>query len=78
MSVGRQRHTNYPRQRLRELLESAGFTIVDVSGANLFWRLFHVPSLFAGGRLRTLLERAIALDGRAFSSANLFMTVVRP
>jgi SAM-dependent methyltransferase len=78
MSVGRRRHTNYRRQRLRELLESAGFMIVDVSGANLFWRLFHVPSLLAKGRPRALLERAIALDGRAFSSANLFMTVVRP
>jgi SAM-dependent methyltransferase len=78
MSVGRRRHTNYRRQRIRELLESAGFTVVDVSGANLFWRLFHTPSLLARGRLRALLERAIALDGRAFSTANLFMTVVRP
>jgi SAM-dependent methyltransferase/UDP-N-acetylglucosamine transferase subunit ALG13 len=78
MSVGRRRHTNYRRNQLRDLLEGTGFNVVDVSGANLLWRLFHVPSLLARGRLRVLLERAIALDGRAFSSANLFVTVAKP
>lgn len=78
MSVGRARHTNYRRRHLQQLLEGSGFTLVDVSGANLFWRLFHVPSLLVGGRLRAVLERAITLDARLFSSANLFMTVVRP
>ncbi len=77
MSLGRRWHTNYRRRRLRDLLERSGFAVVDVSGANLFWRLFHIPSLLVGGRLRTVLERGIALDARLFSRANLFVTGVR-
>jgi SAM-dependent methyltransferase len=75
MSVGKRVHTNYRRDWLVALLERLGFALVSESGANLFWRLFHVPALLGGQRLRERLNRAIWLDGQLFKRANLFLSV---
>jgi SAM-dependent methyltransferase len=77
LSLGRTEHTNYRPEWLMERLDRHGFTITRRSGANLFWRVFHGPSLLAGGRVRAALERAIWLDGQLFRSANLFLTARR-
>lgn len=77
MSVGKEEHTNYRREDLVSLLRKHGFDPVTVESANLFWRWFQVPALLAGGRLRTLLERAIYLDGKVFKSANMFIAARR-
>jgi hypothetical protein len=75
IAIGRGEHTNYRKDDLLRALQSCGFSVRDVSGANLFWRLLHGPSLLAGRRLAEALERAILVDGRLFSRANLFLTV---
>jgi SAM-dependent methyltransferase len=77
MSIGKDEHTNYVPDVLSAHLAANGFAIVRQDGANLFWRLFHGPSLLAGRRLRALLERATWLDAQLFSSANLFITARR-
>ena len=77
MSLGKDEHTNYRPEWLTDRLRANGFEITREAGANLFWRLVHGPSLLAGERLRTRLERAIWLDGKLFSSANLFLTARR-
>jgi SAM-dependent methyltransferase/UDP-N-acetylglucosamine transferase subunit ALG13 len=77
ISLGRGEHTNYRRDWLVDRLRAHDFEITRESGANLFWRWFHDPSLIAGPRLRARLEQAIWLDGRLFHSANLFLTARR-
>lgn len=77
VSLGKGEHTNYRPEWLADRLREHEFEIVRESGANLFWRWFHGPSLLAGGRLRACLERAIRLDGTLFGSANLFLTARR-
>jgi SAM-dependent methyltransferase len=74
MSVGKRVHTNYRREWLIELLRKLGFVIIRESGANLFWRIFQVPALLSGPRMRQWLNRAIWLDGELFSRANLFLS----
>lgn len=74
MSVGKNEHTNYRKEWLIERLECHGFEIVRCSGANLFWRWFHIPALLGGPYLRRLFERLIWLDGELFQSANLFLS----
>jgi ubiquinone/menaquinone biosynthesis C-methylase UbiE/UDP-N-acetylglucosamine transferase subunit ALG13 len=78
MSRGVRRHTNYVRERLAQHVEEAGLESVDWAGANLFWRLLPVPELVPDGPARRLVERAVLLDGRLFSRANLFLTARRP
>jgi SAM-dependent methyltransferase len=75
MSVGKRVHTNYRREWLVELLRKLGFALVRESGANLFWRMFQVPALLGGQRLRQRLNGAIWLDGQLFNRANLFLSV---
>lgn len=77
LSLGRREHTNYLPGWLTGRLRSHGFEITRESGANLFWRWFHGPSLLLAGRARAGLERAIWLDGKMFTSANLFLTARR-
>jgi hypothetical protein len=74
MSIGKKAHTNYRRDWIVGRLSAHGFTVTREGGANLFWRWFQVPALFAGPRLRRLLERAIWLDGELFGRANLFLS----
>jgi SAM-dependent methyltransferase len=74
MSVGKREHTNYRPEWLLERLRAHGFQCVRQTGANLFWRWFHVPALVLGPRLRRPFERAIWLDGELFHTANLFLT----
>jgi ubiquinone/menaquinone biosynthesis C-methylase UbiE len=72
-------HTNYRTDQLLELLRCRGFVPIDVSGANLFWRFFHVPALLVrSARLREAFERMIYWDGRLFRAANLFVTAQKP
>jgi SAM-dependent methyltransferase len=73
MSVGREVHTNYRPPELAARLRAHRFQVTAQAGANLFWRLFQVPGLLAGPRLRRLSDRAVLLDGRLFASANLFL-----
>jgi SAM-dependent methyltransferase/UDP-N-acetylglucosamine transferase subunit ALG13 len=75
IALGRGEHTNYRPDALRNTLQACGFGVRDVSGANLFWRLLHGPSLLAGRRVSAALDRAILLDGRLFHRANLFLTL---
>ena len=77
MSAARDEHTNYRPAALLALLAQAGFEPVTVTGANLFWRWFHVPALLLRGRAAALAQRAIYLDGELFSSANIFITARR-
>jgi SAM-dependent methyltransferase len=77
MSIGKAEHTNYRRDWLVERLRAHGFAVTRESGANLFWRWFHVPALLAGPRVRRVLERAIWLDGELFGRANLFLSARR-
>jgi len=77
VSLGKGEHTNYRRGWLVERLAAHAFEITRESGANLFWRWFHGPSLLAGARLRARLDRAIWLDGKLFAGANLFITARR-
>jgi len=79
MSLGKEDHTNYRKDWLVERLKTHGFVITRESGANLFWRFFQTPALLAKpGFLRRQLERLIWLDGRIFSSANLFLSARLP
>jgi SAM-dependent methyltransferase len=73
MSIGREVHTNYRPAELVARLLGNRFRPVAQGGANLLWRLFQVPGLLAGPRLARLLDRAVLLDGRLFTSANLFL-----
>ncbi|HEX4018062.1 MAG TPA: methyltransferase domain-containing protein [Frankiaceae bacterium] len=75
IALERGEHTNYVKDTLVETVQACGFSVRDVSGANLFWRLLHGPSLLAGRRLAGALDRAILLDGRLFDRANLFLTL---
>lgn len=78
VAVQRNGHTNYRPSDLLAMLRSCGFEPTEVSGANLFWRFFHVPALLVRSeRLRTLLERIIYWDGVFFQSANLHITARR-
>jgi SAM-dependent methyltransferase len=74
MSIGKREHTNYRRGWLVGRLRAHGFEITRESGANLFWRWFQIPALFATPRLRRPLERLIWLDGELFRRANLFLS----
>lgn len=78
MSLGRREHTNYRQVELVELLTAAGFTPVEVDGANRWWRAFHTPSLLGGPQVRNWCERRILEDGRRHQDANLFCVAVRP
>ncbi|MGL5811015.1 MAG: methyltransferase domain-containing protein [Nocardioides sp.] len=81
MAVNRDRHTNYRTGEVARLVDAAGLEIIEIGGANLFWRWFQIPSLFLRGRPKALLARAIALDGKVFRSprisANLFIVARR-
>ena len=77
LSLGRNEHINYLPEWLADRLRAHQFEITRESGANLFWRWFHGPSLLMSGRARAVLERAIWLDGMMFKSANLFVTARR-
>ncbi len=77
ISVDRDRHTNYEPADLERRLRAHGFRIVQTTGANLFWRLLQTPALLATGRAREVCERLIELDGRVFSSANLFIAAIK-
>lgn len=82
MAATRTEHTNYRTEDLLDLLRAAGVEVVEVAGANLFWRWFQVPSLVTSGRPKAALGRLIAWDGRRFRSprhaANLFVVARRP
>jgi SAM-dependent methyltransferase/UDP-N-acetylglucosamine transferase subunit ALG13 len=81
VSVRRGEHRNYRTSELVALIEHSGLRVREVAGANLFWRVIHIPSLFAGRRLKTALGAVIAWDGIAFTSpriaANLFVVAER-
>ncbi|MEO5899290.1 MAG: class I SAM-dependent methyltransferase [Ilumatobacteraceae bacterium] len=77
MSIGKDCHTNYRTEAVLRLLRDHGFAPTLVTGSNLFWRWLQIPALLTGGRLRRLLERGIHLDGRLFTSANLFVAARR-
>ncbi len=77
MAWERQWHTNYETADLLALVEGAAFTPRLKDGANLFWRVWQVPTLLAprwGGRL---FDAPLRADGRLFRRANLFLTAVR-
>ena len=74
---GRREHSNSRAEWLADRLRTHAFEITRESGANLFWRSCRAPSRFAGGGVRTSMERAIWLDGKLFRSANLFLTARR-
>jgi SAM-dependent methyltransferase/UDP-N-acetylglucosamine transferase subunit ALG13 len=82
MGARRSEHTNYRAAHALRLVEEAGFHVVRVAGANLFWRWLQVPALLGGRRTRKLLAPLVALDGRVFCSprfaANLFLVARRP
>ena len=67
MSVGKRRHTNFSPGTLAPMLGRAGLVVVDMSAANLFWRWFQVPGLFAPTRAKPWFDRAILADGRRFN-----------
>ena len=73
LAVERHDHTNYRPADFLSLLDRAGFTPTERSGANLLWRLWHPLSLLGGHRLARMADRLTLLDGRTFSSANLFV-----
>ncbi len=77
IAVARQRHTNYEVDDLLTRLAGHGFTVTRTSGANLLWRLVHGPALLAPRAIRRGLDQIIALDGRTFDRANLFVTATR-
>ncbi|RBP14142.1 methyltransferase family protein [Roseiarcus fermentans] len=79
MSLGKKDHTHYRKDWLVERLRAHGFVVTRASGANLFWRFFQAPALLCKpGFLQRQLERLIWLDGRLFSSANLFLSARLP
>ena len=65
-----------------DMVTQAGLEVVEVAGANLFWRFLQVPSLFVDGRVKAALGSAIAVDGMLFRwpriAANLFVVARRP
>jgi SAM-dependent methyltransferase/UDP-N-acetylglucosamine transferase subunit ALG13 len=77
IAVDRVEHRNYRTSEALALIEASGLTVREVVGANMFWRLLQIPSLFGGRRLKAVLGAAIALDGVVFTSprvaANLFV-----
>jgi ubiquinone/menaquinone biosynthesis C-methylase UbiE len=77
MSLGRKEHTNYQIKYLMALINSSGFRCIHQDGANLFWRLFHIPSLLSPKIVRPFFESIILLDGLIFKKANLFLTLER-
>ncbi|MDQ6698064.1 MAG: methyltransferase domain-containing protein [Actinomycetota bacterium] len=77
MSLGRHEHTNYRQAELVASLTAAGFTPIEVDGANRWWRVFHPPALLGGPRLRAWCERRILNDGLRHHDANLFCAAVR-
>jgi len=77
MSVGRSRHTNYRQRDLVDIIAGAGFTPLEVDGANRWWRLYHAPALLGGVRLARWCERRMRADGRRHHEANLFCIAMR-
>jgi SAM-dependent methyltransferase len=77
MSVGRKEHTNYRLSNLLELINTAGFRCIHADGANLFWRLFHIPALLSPNKIKPFFEYLILRDGLQFKKANLFLTLER-
>ncbi len=77
MSLGKEEHTNYRVDELIGHLAAAGFGVTAQHGANLFWRLFQVPGLLGGRRLRRITDRLTLVDARRFAKANLFVTARR-
>jgi len=77
VAVERDRHENYVPDVLVRGLHRHGLRVDDMAGANLFWRLLQTPALLATGAPRRLLERLIVLDGKLFSTANLFITAMK-
>jgi len=87
MSVGKDRHSNFSPGELATMLGAAGLLVVDLTGANLFWRWFQVPGLLVPAPARGWFDRAILADGRRFNGdpgvgllrwANLYAAAVRP
>jgi hypothetical protein len=87
MSVGKERHSNFSPGELATMLGAAGLLVVDLTGANLFWRWFQVPGLLVPAPARGWFDRAILADGRRFNGdpgvgllrrANLYAAAVRP
>jgi SAM-dependent methyltransferase/UDP-N-acetylglucosamine transferase subunit ALG13 len=77
IAIERTEHTNYIADELFAAVALHGFALRRQGGANLFWRLLHGPSLLAKGKLATLLDRLMLVDGRLFTDANLFATFVK-
>lgn len=78
IAAEKREHTNYADATLVALLRSSGLEPIEVTGANLFWRFFHIPALLTrNATLRHLCERCIYWDGRTFTAANLFVTAKR-
>jgi len=77
IAVERDRHENYVPDVLVRRLHDHGFRVQDMGGANLLWRLLQTPALLATGAPRRLLESLIFLDGKLFSTANLFITATK-
>ena len=78
IAVEKDEHTNYEQEQLVSLLHSCGFDVLNISGANLFWRFFQIPGLLLPNKwLRSLMDKFIYWDGLSFQQANLFITVIK-
>jgi SAM-dependent methyltransferase len=86
-SLGKREHTNYEQAALAELLGQAGFRLLELSSANLFWRWLQVAGLGAPRRWQPAFDRIILRDGLRFTGspgsgfwrrANLFVVAERP
>ncbi|MCB0976969.1 MAG: methyltransferase domain-containing protein [Acidimicrobiales bacterium] len=76
-AVERTEHHNYRNDELVDTLDRAGFDVVGVDAANLFWRFADIPRSVLPDRFQHITHPMLRADARAFHSANLFVTARR-
>ena len=74
ISIHKRWHEHFSRIKLKKLLDSCGFTVIEFDGTGLFSRVINNVSFLFGGfkPLQYLAKKLEVLDAKLFESANLF------
>jgi len=79
ISVKKQLHEHFSRTKLKKVLNSAGFEVIDFDGSGFFHRLIRNADYFLDHikPLHRLLKKIETIDAKLFESANLFCLAVK-
>jgi 2-polyprenyl-3-methyl-5-hydroxy-6-metoxy-1,4-benzoquinol methylase len=73
VEVGKERHQHFRRDEIERLVNSSGFRVTSIDGYGFLYRILHNIWWFSPAIIRPPLTRAMLLDLRAGSSAELIV-----